>query len=353
MPARKRVKDKEVYWLEEIGRDYNDIVGKKNANLAEALKVPGIQAPPGFAISIGAYTRFINETGIAREIEQYLRQNFPKGFDQVDLKQIGQLSLALRNIVESKEIPPALKKTIASYYQALCDKCDSTDVAVSVRSAGVKSHPGQYETFLNVKGAEQVLEKVIKVWSSIYNTRSISATIRRSKPVDECPPVGVCILKMVSARAAGVCLTVHPTTGDKNKALIESNWGLGESVVSGRVTPDKFVVDKREKRVIEKITGQKLKQVVTRDQGVSEEEVPAGERGKLSISDEEAIDIAVLAEKMESHFGVAQDVEWAIDDSLPAHENVVLLQTRPQIGIPKKKSATDKIIDMMIRSFRS
>ena len=250
-------------------------------------------------------------------------------------------------------MPPALKETIASHYAVLCDKCGATDVAVSVRSAGSKSHPGQYETYLNVKGAEQVLQKVIKVWSSIYNIRSISAAIRQAMPVDKCPPVGVCILKMVPARAAGVCFTVHPTTGDETKALIESNWGLGESVVSGRVTPDKFVVDKREMQVIERTLGREKKRVVMRDQGVSEEKIPADEKGKLSLSDEEAIGIVVLAEKLESHFGVPQDVEWAIDDSLPARENVILLQTRPQVGIPEKKSATDKIIDMMIRSFRS
>lgn len=347
------MKDREVYWLEEIGQEYNDIVGKKSANLGEALKVGGIQAPPGFVISVRAYKRFISETGIEKEIHQYLRRNVPKGIDPANLERLEQVSLVLRNIVESRGMPPVLKETLASHYRALCDKCAATDVAVSVRSAGFKSHPGQYETYLNVKGAEQVLQKVIKVWSSIYNTRSISAAIRQAMPVDKCPPVGVCILKMVPARAAGVCLTVHPTTGDETKALIESNWGLGESVVSGSVTPDKFVVDRIEMQVIERTPGQKEKRVVMRGEGVGEEEVPAEERGKLSLSDEEAINIVALAKKMESHFGVAQDVEWAIDGSLPAGENVVLLQTRPQVGIPEKKSATDKIIDMMIRSFRS
>jgi pyruvate,water dikinase len=346
------MEDREVYWLEEIGQEYNDIVGKKSANLGEALKVAGVNSPHGFAISIRAWERFLKETGTGQEIEQYLRQNVPEGIGPADLKQLEQLSQALRNIVELRGMPPALQETITSHYRALCDKCGSTDVAVSVRSAGCKSHPGQYETYLNVKGAEPVLQKVMKVWSSIYNTRSISAAIRKAMPVNECPPVGVCVLKMVWARAAGVCLTVHPVTGDETKALIESNWGLGESVVSGSVTPDRFVVDKIEMRVIERTPGQKNKRVVIKEQGVGEEEVPASERGRLSISDEEAIGIVALAKKMEAHFGVAQDVEWAVDDSLPAYENVVLLQTRPQVGIPEKKSATDKIIDRMIRSFR-
>ena len=188
---------REVYWLEEIGKEFNDIVGKKSANLAEALKVAGVKGPSGFAISIVAYKRFINETGLEKEIHQYLQQNLPEGIGPANLEQLEQVSLALRKIVESGEMSPALKEIIASHYRALCDKCRAKDVAVSVRSAGVKSHPGQYETYLNVKGAEQVLQKVIKVWSSIYNARSISAAIRQAMPVDECPPVGVCILKMV------------------------------------------------------------------------------------------------------------------------------------------------------------
>lgn len=347
------MEDREVYWLEEIGKEYNDIVGKKSANLGEALKVAGIKGPPGFAISVSAYKKFLDEAGLEKEIHQYLQRNLPEGIGPANLEQLKKVSLALRKIVESGEMPPALKESIASYYRALGDRCRAKDVAVSVRSAGVKSHPGQYETCLNVQGTEQVLQKVIRVWSSIYNTQSISAAIRRALPIEECPPVGVCILKMVPARAGGVCLTVHPITGDETKALVESNWGLGESVVSGRVTPDKFVVDKRGMQVIERIPGHKVKRVVMRDQKVSEEEVPADERGKLSLSDEEAIDIVALAKKMESHFGAPQDVEWAIDSGLPPHENVILLQTRPQVGIPEKKSATDKIIDRMIRNFRS
>ncbi len=347
------MEDREVYWIEEIGREHNGLVGKKSANLGEALKVAGIRVPIGFVISLRAYERFINETGIDREIYQYLRQNILEGIDPANLEQLKLVSLALRNIVESKGMPPAMKENIASYYKALCDKCAATDIAVSVRSAGVESHPGQYETYLNVKGIEQVLQKVIKVWSSIYNTRSISRAMRQGIPVDKCLPVGVCILKMVPARAAGVCLAVHPVSGDETKALIESNWGLGESVVGGRVTPDKLVVDKREMQVIERTCGQKEKRIIMGEQGVSEEQVPADERGKLSLSDEEAIDIVALAKKMESHFGAPQDVEWAIDGSLPVHQNVVLLQTRPQVGIPETKSATDKIIDRMIKSFGS
>lgn len=343
------INEKNIYWLDEIGEEYNDIVGKKSANLGEALKVNGIHIPSGFTISISACKEFINKTGIDEEIQQYFKKNFnePIGIDQLE-----NISQALRNIVESKEMPPDLKDSIAKYYRSLCEKYESTDIGVSVRSAGTESHPGQYDTFLNVKGVEQVLQKVIKVWSSIFNTRSLSFVILNALPIDKCPPIGVCVLGMVQARSAGVCLTVHPGTGDETQALIESNWGLGESVIGGIVSPDRYIVDRIERQVIEKVPGQKLKQVVMINDGVVEERVSTNMRKKFSLSDEEVIGILELAEKMEAHFGVPQDVEWAIDESLPVDSNVVLLQTRPQISIPKKKTNTDKIIDKMLRGFR-
>ena len=327
------MEEKEVYWLEEIGQEYNDLVGKKSANLGEMLKIEGIRVPPGFAIAIGVYEKFVRKTGADQEIVQYLMQTFPEG---VSFTKLSEVSLGLRSIIESREVPTDLKEDIAAHYRALCDKRGIKDVAVSVRSSGAKSHPGQYETYLNVRGLDQLLEKVVKAWSSIYNTKSISAAMRQATPIEACPPVGVCVLEMVNARSAGVCLTVHPISGDDTKAVVESNWGLGVSVVSGAVTPDRFIVDKVEMRVKEISIGQKEKQVLMKNEGISEETLLPDKQSKLSITEEEVINIVELAKKLESHFGAPQDVEWAIDSNLSSGESITLLQTRPQTGIPKR-----------------
>jgi pyruvate,water dikinase len=340
---------KTIYWLEEIGQEYNDIVGKKCANLGEMLKIGGICVPPGLAISIDVYNKFARETGIVEEIVRYLKGALPEGFNPTNFRQLEELSLGLQHIVESKEMPSVLAEDIVSHYRILCEKCGTENVAVSVRSAGVKSHPGQYQTYLNVKGSDQVLEKIIKVWSSIYNVRSISAALRQGIPLEDCPAVGICVLKMVNARAAGVCLTVNPKTGEDTEAVIETSWGLGEAVVSGIVTPDRFTVGKLEMEVKESVIGQKERWVVIRDQGISVEETPSNIRGKLAITEEEAVKIVEIANKLESHFGTPQDVEWAIDNDLSPGKNIILLQTRSQVGIPKKKTATEKIIDRMKR----
>jgi pyruvate,water dikinase len=344
--------EKEVYWLEEIGQEYEGLVGKKGANLGEALKIGGVRVPPGFVISINAYERFAKETGVEREIGEYFKRAFTEGSSFTDFSLLQQVSLKARGIIESHKMPPDLEGNISAHYKSLSDKCLEPSAAVSVRSAGVKSHPGQYETYLNVRGTQQVLDKVVKVWSSIYNVRSLGAAMRESIQAEQCPLIGVCVLKMVDARAAGVCLTTHPTSGDDTKALVEANWGLGESVVSGAATPDSFIVNKKEMRVVEKRIGDKAKRVVMGDEGGIREEDVSNDQDKFSITDEEAIGIVALAMKLESHFGVPQDVEWSVDDSLDSGENIFLLQARPQVGIPEKKSATDKITDIMLKRFR-
>jgi pyruvate,water dikinase len=319
-------------------------VGKKSANLGEVIKT-GLPAPCGFSLSVKAEERFLRETNADKEIRQFLAECEGKvpGF-----KQCEEVSHRLRQIVETKEIPQDMREAIISYYDRLCEQC-GVDAAVSVRSAGTVSHPGQYETYLNVKGRNEVLQKVIMVWSSIYNARTIAAVNQKGLPAWDSPPIGVCILRMVDAQAAGVCFTVDPTTGDEYRMLIEANWGLGESVVSGAAIPDRFIVDKRDLKVIEKSLGLKEKRVIATDKGVIQEEVPLYEQSKFCLEDHEIAKICELSKKLESHFGTPQDVEWAVDRSLPPSDNIIILQTRPQVGIPEKRTATDKIIDLMIR----
>jgi pyruvate,water dikinase len=347
------MQQRDVYWLEDLGKEYNDLFGKKSANLGEMTKVEGICVPPGFAISIAAYENFARETGLHQEIENYLKNSYNQCVGPADFQKLQQVSHGVRNIVESKEVIAYLKQDIASYYKSLCERCGSTETAVSVRSAGAKSHPGQYETYLNVAGFDHVLDKILRVWSSIYNTTSISAALRQAVPIQNCPPLGVCVLKMVNAKAAGVCLTVHPITGDNTQAMVESNWGLGESVVSGAVTPDKFIVDKVKMKIKESITGKKEKRLVMKERGIVVEEFSPDRPKELSLTEKEVISIVQFAKRLEKHFGIPQDIEWAIDMDSPTSRNIFILQARPQVSIPQKKSITDQIADMMIRRHRT
>jgi len=333
-----------IFWLEELGQEHNNLVGKKSANLGEIKKI-GLPVPPGFVISINAYDRFMIESKAIEEIQEYLAK-FGEG--PYGVERLQEASNNLRKIVESKKIPRDMEEVIILHYNQLCKKSNISDMPVSTRSAGATSRPGQYETYLNVRGVLDLLEKIVKVWASSFNLRSLTAQIREGKLLDK-NPISVCILKMVNTRAAGVAFTADPTTGDSSKIIIEANWGLGESVVSGNTTPDRFVLEKQSLKIQEKKLGQKTRCVMAGSIGVCEEEMPFEKVSNFCLNDEEVIKIGKLGKILEEHFNnTPQDLEWAIDAELPSANNVILLQTRPAI-VAKKKNATEQILDQMLR----
>lgn len=336
---------REVFWFGEIGQEDNDLVGRKCANLGELarLKMP---VPSGFAISAKAEERFLNVTGALREIQELLTEVG----ELKDINLQAEVSVKIRHIVESKEIPTDLCDAIRTHYEELCHK-RGQEVAVSVRSAGAKSHPGQYETYLNVRGDQRVLEMVKKVWASIFNARTIANLVQLGLPVAQSPAIGVGVVEMVYARSAGVCFTIHPVTGDPLKAVIEANWGLGESVVGGKVNTDMYVVDKERLKVIERNLGGKNIQIVAKEEGVVEEETPAEKQSAYVLNDDEAVEIVKLGKALELHFRGPQDIEWAIDDKHPFPNNLFLLQTRPVVGVQKPKTTEEKLLDDVVNFF--
>jgi pyruvate,water dikinase len=320
-------------------------VGKKCANLGEIAKI-GLPVPPGFALSVRAYEDFLQETNAIQEIKNYL-QRFHGGIESIEL--FNEASREIRQIVESKRMPEGMRRTVLSFYDGLCQKCNMDDVAVATRSAGPVSHPGQYETYLNVRGEQDLLEKIIKVWASSFNPRSLAFRSRKGIPL-ESDPIGVAVLKMVNARAAGVIFTADPNTGDMSKMILEANWGLGESVVGGESMPDTYVINKESLQICERKLGAKQKCVIFRKLGVAEETTPLHKRSVFCLEDEEVAEVGKLAMTLEKHFGVPQDAEWAIDEDSPFPENIILLQTRTAV-IVQKKSAVDQVVDLMLKRF--
>ena len=194
---------------------------------------------------------------------------------------------------------------------------------------GPASHPGQYETYLNVTGKSSVMDNIIKVWSSTFNTRSLIARARKGLPL-EYDPIGVAVLKMVSARAAGIMFTAEPTTADSSKLVIEGTWGYGEGVVSGAVIPDSWVIDKARLEIIERRVSPKcVGHESSTETGKTSSLDIADNRQKVCLSDEEVIELAQTGKRIEQYFRSPQDVEWAVDGDLPA-DNIVILQTRPE-----------------------
>ena len=237
-----------IFDFKELRKEDSEIVGKKCANLGELMSA-GFRVPPGFAVSLSAYKRFMTETGLVNKIESFLSPLRLDPNDPAHMPRFEEVSVAIRQMVEATDLPLDIESAIRERYQMLCEATGVNDLPVATRSAGPVSHPGQYETYLHIRGASDVVRHVRKVWASTFNTRSLIARSRQGLPLSF-DPIGVAVLQMVDAKAAGVMFTVNPTDGDHSKIYIESNWGLGESVVAGEVTPDSFVVSKATSEIL-------------------------------------------------------------------------------------------------------
>ena len=338
------MEEKLVHWFEEIGKEYNDVVGKKCANLGEMTRM-GLPVPPGFAISIEFYRRFLRESGAGDEMARYVEK-------MGDLKGRGievfeEMSRTLQGIIQERKMPSHLKELIIRYYEDLCQRVGIPELAVSVRSAGTESRPGMFDTYLNVKGAEEVVRHVKKVWASAFTPRAIAFRVSKEIPIlgDE---LGVGVVKMVRAKASGIGFTVDPVTGDTSKIIIEANWGLGEGVVSGAENVDKFMLDKGTLQILERTVGKKSKCVAMKEMGAEWIEVPREKQDIPCLNDDEILEVAKLAKHLEERFGRPQDMEWAIDEEMSFPEGLFLLQTRPA----KFRSVSDQIAEKITELFR-
>jgi len=329
--------EKWIFWLEEVGVEHNNLVGKKCANLGEMTKA-GFHVPPGCALSVDAYTRFLNESGAKEDILKYLSTFKADPHNIADTMKYEEASQIIRGIVESKKMPPDMEKTIREYYAGLCKRMNADVISVATRSAGPVSHPGQYETYLHVRGADEVVRYIIRVWASTFNTRSIIARARLNLPL-EYDPIGVAVLTMVDAKSAGVMFSLNPTNGDESKVAIEGNWGLGEAVVSGSINPDKFIVDKVLLEIEERTISHKTLEFAYNDAKKEMEyiELPPEKADIPCLEDREVIELAKLSKELEKYFKTPQDSEWCVSKTLPFPESIFLVQTRPETVWSKKK----------------
>lgn len=313
-------------------------VGGKCASLGEMTQA-GVAVPPGFAVTTDAYQAMLDHHGMRAEIERHL-----EGVDPFDLDQVDRAAQAIRIRMRGHKLPAEVEAEVRAAYAAM-----GGDVPVAVRSSATAedlpdaSFAGQQDTYLWVRGADQVVEKVRDCWASLYTTRAVAYREKnRIAHIDVLMSVGV--QKMVNARAAGVVMSIDPVNGDRTKIVIDASWGLGELVVSGVVTPDNFTVEKVLMEIIDrKISDKHVELVGDAARGEAVElEVPEDRRRKQCLSDAEVIAVAALAKRLEKQNKCPQDVEWAIDADLPEGENLLALQSRPETIWSQKKADTPK-----------
>jgi pyruvate,water dikinase len=313
-------------------------VGPKMARLGQ-LASTGWRVPDGYAITAGALEGWLPA---AARAELHRLFSAP-ATGPASLR----LSQQARQLIEGQSLPPWLADAVADAHARLTARTGRGDaLLVAVRSSAVSedgraaSFAGQYETYLGVSGPDEVLRHIVKCWASGYSAHALDYRRRfgGSGPL-RAHDLAVGVLELVDARSAGVAFTLDPVTGDRGRLVVEANWGLGESVVSGQVTPDYWTVERDTGRILERRTGGKLVWSVLAGAGEAGDAVgrgtvlaplPAELTQAPCLTDDEVRYICRQAAAIEAAEGAPQDVEWAIARDLDVPDSVYFLQHRPE-----------------------
>jgi pyruvate,water dikinase len=314
-------------------------VGGKNASLGELLKA-NISVPPGFALTTKVYDRFLDEGGIKEDIFRILKE-----VREEDVAKVERASQSIREMIEKTPISTELEDYVGEFYRQLSAECHVPAVPVAVRSSATAedlpdaSFAGQQETFLWIRGVDEVLTHIRKCWSSLFTPRAITYRVKMGFPHDKVS-ISVGIQKMVNSWTAGVMFTLNPATGDPSTISIDANWGFGESVVSGECTPDYFLVNKVSMEIVKKNISPKecIYTVNPETHSVERHEIPPERSQNQCIVDGDVIELAKLGVLIEKYYGKPMDIEWAIDKDMPGAGRVMIVQSRPETVWSQKKA---------------
>jgi phosphohistidine swiveling domain-containing protein len=311
-----------IRWFDELGRGDVDVAGGKGANLGELTRA-GLPVPPGFVLTTEAYRAFVAATGIGDEVlalAAVAPDADPAAYDEP--------SARIRALFVAGTVPDEPADEVLAARKSLGE-------AVAVRSSATAedlegaSFAGQQDTYLNVRG--DPLGAVRDCWASLWTARAMAYRARQGiAPADVA--LAVVVQEMVDADAAGVMFTANPTNGRRDETVIAAAWGLGESVVSGAVTPDDVVVD-RAGHVVRRTTADKAVMTAATGSGTEERPVPDTQRARAVLDDAEITALAALGVRIEEHFGAPQDVEWARADG-----EFRIVQARPITALPEPEA---------------
>jgi pyruvate,water dikinase len=333
--------NEQVIWLDELGMDDVDRVGGKNASLGEMiskLSALGVSVPGGFATTAEAYRRFLQHGGLAEKINSKLA-----ALDVNDVVALAKAGAEIRAWVIDTPFPDALRNAITEAWKKM-EAEGGSDIAVAVRSSATAedlpdaSFAGQQETFLNVRGLDNVVFAIKHVFASLYNDRAIAYRVHQNFDHSKVAlSAGVQRMVRSDIGASGVMFTLDTESGYRDAVFITGAYGLGETVVQGAVNPDEFYVYKpalREKRpaILKRGLGSKLIKMIytdSTDHGRTVQTIEVGEQEqrKFCITDDQVEELAAQAVAIEDHYGRPMDIEWALDG---IDNRVYIVQARPE-----------------------
>lgn len=301
----------------KLGKKDSDIAGGKGASLGEmtSAKIP---VPHGFVILADAFRQFIDEAGVGAEIASQL-----KSVNVHDTHSVDTASENIRSLFAGATMPDELSSKILRSFDELDAEFVAVRSSATAEDGATTSWAGELETYLYTT-KNSVLENVKKCWSSLYTPRAIFYRIEQQLHETDVA-VAVVVQTMVPSEVSGVCFTVHPVTKDPNQLIIEAGWGLGEAIVAGMITPDSYVVDKSDGTIIDTYISEQSMKIVRKPTGGTEEvAVNPEDRERQKLSNDRVIELAKLAQQIETHYGKPQDIEWALADG-----KLWITQSRP------------------------
>src|SRR3989344_3587990 len=318
-------KPKYIKWFEDVSKSDIPVAGGKGANLGEMTQA-GIPVPPGFVVVSQAYFTFLEVNKLRPAIHKILSST-----DISDSDKLNHAADKIKHLMAKSDIPREIVNEIFTSYHELTAHHSplSSGVPVAVRSSATAedlpeaSFAGQQESYLNVIGDANVLQKVKECWMSLFGARSIF--YRQQQKFDHFKVgIAVPIQQMIQSDVSGVMFTTDPISKDRDRIVIEAIFGLGDYIGQGVVTPDHYEVSRTSGQIIAKNTNTQTVMEIRKNQGVKEVVVPKSQQSKQKLSDKHILELANLGKKIHTHYFFPQDIEWALKSG-----QLYIVQSRP------------------------
>ncbi len=293
-----------VKFFEKIDKNSVREAGGKGASLGEMARA-GILVPPGFVVLASAFDRFLNETELDADIEAILKK-----VNHKDLNSVDKASAEIRAMIAEEVMPRDLRVEILTNFKKLHSEVVAVRSSATAEDSKIASWAGELETYLNVT-EKNLVKSVMKCWSSLFTPRAIFYRFEKKlhrKPVS----VAVIVQKMIQSEVSGICFTVHPVTKDRNQMVIEAGFGLGEAIVGGQITPDTYIVHKKDFSLLDiNVSEQKFYLKRSSRGGTIRANSSVSMAGKQKLTGRQIMELAKICKKIEQHYRHPQDIEWA------------------------------------------
>ncbi|MFH2105499.1 MAG: PEP/pyruvate-binding domain-containing protein [Parcubacteria group bacterium] len=304
--------------FDKINKSSVSQAGGKGASLGEMVGA-GFPVPPGFVVSAAAFDKYLADSDIGVEIESALDK-----VKSEDVESVEEAAEIIQHLIHQTKMDSDLQEEILAEYKKLSAQFVAVRSSATAEDSKIDSWAGELESYLDTT-EDELLARVRDCWASLFTPRAIFYRFARKLEKSQIS-VAVVVQKMIESAVAGVAFSVHPITKDHNQLIIEAGWGLGESIVLGKITPDSYVIDKEKEEIIDLNISEQEKKIIRQGDkgGVKEVPVPASHKNKQKLSAEKIIELAQIVKKIEQHYCSPQDVEWAY-----AAGKFYVVQSRP------------------------